>query len=67
MLPETIYSNDALYSFLILYFLEELSDPTIIAELNTSLNPRWAISQYMASWIPYEKNYQKIIEFARGL
>lgn len=67
MQPETIYSNDTLYRFLTYYFLEDLSDPKLLSELDTSQNLRWAISQYMASWIPYEKNYQGILEFARVL
>ena len=68
--PEAIYANDALYRFLIYYFLEDLSDSSLMAELDNSPDERWTISKYMASWLPYEKYYpeiiQKIEELAAG-
>lgn len=67
MSPETIYTNDALYRFLIHYFLEDLSDPSLMAELDKSPDERWTLAQIMASWIAYEKHLTEIIEFARGL
>ena len=52
--PETIYTNDTIYRFLIYYFLEDL--PTLEA------NDRWTLSQAMASWLPYEKHYPEILQ-----
>ena len=53
MRPETIFSNDAIYGFLILYYMEDL------ASLET--DDRWIFSQAMASWLPYEKHYPEIL------
>ena len=54
MFPETIYCNDALYTFLIYYFLEDL--PSLETE------DRWTIVKAMASWLPYEKHYPEILQ-----
>ena len=59
MPPETIYSNDTIYRFLIYYFLEDL--PTL------ETDDRWILSQKMASWLPYEKNYPKILQKIEAL
>ena len=53
MPPETIYSNDTIYCFLIYYFLEDL--PSL------ETDDRWTLSQAMASWLPYEKHYPEIL------
>ena len=62
-----IYSNDSLYCFLIYYFLEDISDPNLMEELDHSPDERWTLAQTMASWIPYEKHLAEIVVFARGL
>lgn len=54
MPPETIYNNDAIYRFLIYYFLEDL--PSLETE------DRWTIAKAMASWLPYEKHYPEILQ-----
>ena len=54
MPPETIYSNDTIYCFLIYYFLEDL--PSL------ETDDRWTLSQAMASWLPYEKHYPEILQ-----
>ena len=54
MPPETIYSNNAIYRFLIYYFLEDL--PSL------ETDDRWTLSQAMASWLPYEKHYPEILQ-----
>ena len=51
---ETIYNNDAIYRFLIYYFLEDL--PSL------ETDDRWTLSQAMASWLPYEKHYPEILQ-----
>ena len=52
--PETIYTNDTIYRFLIYYFLEDL--PSL------ETDDRWTLSQAMASWLPYEKHYPEILQ-----
>ena len=63
--PELIYHNERIYNFLVLFYLEELSNPYFQNEiqylLNEVKNERWLYSQYMASWLPYEKDYEKIL------
>ena len=54
MSPETIYTNDTIYRFLIYYFLEDL--PSL------ETDDKWTISQHMASWLPYEKHYPEILQ-----
>ena len=55
----TIYNNDAIYRFLIYYFLEDLPS------LETAA--RWTLSQTIASWLPYEKNYSEILQKIENL
>ena len=59
MPPETIYNNDAIYRFLIYYFLEDL--PSL------ETDDRWTLSQTMASWLPYEKHYPEILQKIENL
>ena len=54
MLAETINSNDAIYRFLIYFYLEDL--PSL------ETDDRWTLSQAMASWLPYEKHYPEILQ-----
>ena len=56
---ETIYNNDAIYRFLIYYFLEDL--PSL------ETNDRWILSQTMAAWLPYEKHLAEILKIIEGL
>ena len=59
MTPETIYSNDTIYRFLIYYFLDDLS--------SLETNDRWILSQTMAAWLPYEKHLAEILQKIEGL
>ena len=59
MTPETIYSNDTIYRFLIYYFLEDL--------LSLETDDRWILSQTMAAWLPYEKHLAEILQKIEGL
>ena len=59
MPPETIFSNDAIYRFLIYYFLEDL--PSL------ETDDRWTLSPTMASWLPYEKHYPEILQKIENL
>ena len=56
---ETIYNNDAIFRFLIYYFLEDL--PSL------ETDDRWTLSQTMASWLPYEKHYPEILQKIENL
>ena len=56
---ETIYSNDAIYRFLIYYFLEDL--PSL------ETDDRWTLSQTMATWLPYEKHFAEILQQLENL
>ena len=59
VLQETIYSNDAIYRFLIYYFLDDL--PSL------ETDDRWTLSQAMAAWLPYEKHLAEILKKIEGL
>ena len=59
MTSEIIYNNDAIYRFLIYYFLEDL--PSL------ETDDRWTLSQTMASWLPYEKHYPEILQKIENL
>ena len=54
MQAETIFADDAVYGFLILYYLEDL------ALLET--DDRWTLSQAMSTWLLYEKHYLEILQ-----
>lgn len=60
--PEQIYNDENIYNYLTLFYLEDHSDPYLFSEIEKSFNPRWTISQYMASWLPYEKHYPEILQ-----
>ena len=60
MRPEEIYVNDAVYNFLIYYYLEELSNPYLTEEISSIQNQRWSQCVQLAAWLHYEKNYDKI-------
>ena len=55
----TIYNNDAIFRFLIYYFLEDL--PSL------ETDDRWTLSQTMAAWLPYEKHLAEILQKIEGL
>ena len=59
MQAETIYNNDAIYRFLIYFFLDDL--PSL------ETNDRWTLSQAMAAWLPYEKHFAEILHKIEGL
>ena len=59
--PLTIYTNNAIYRFLLYYFLEDISNPYVMKEIESSPNQRWTLSQLMASWLPHEKHYPEIL------
>ena len=59
MTPETIYSDDTIYRFLIYYFLDDL--PSL------ETNDSWTLSQTMAAWLPYEKHLAEILNKNEGL
>lgn len=60
--PNQISDDDDIYRYLSLFYLDDLSDPYLISEIDKPPNPRRTISQYVASWLPYEKNYPEILK-----
>ena len=69
--PTMIYDNEHTYGFLVWYFLDKLSDPYFERELEQAKNQRWFICENIASWIPYDKHaellLQRIKEFAAAI
>lgn len=65
-MEQMIYANDDVFTFLIYYFLDEISDPyferELAAETERTQNERWNLCQHMAAWLPYEKNYKLILQ-----
>ena len=65
-IEQMIYANDDVFSFLIYYFLDELSDPyferELAAETERTHNERWSLSRHMAAWLPHEKNCKLILQ-----
>ena len=62
MSPERIYNSDIIYTFLIYYFIEDLSNPNLIPPIEKSQNLRWTYCQHMAAWLPHEKHYTEILK-----
>ncbi len=56
--------DDAIYSFLLLYFLEDLSSPRIYEEIMESENQRETICKYLEQWIPWD---DKLVQYLNSL
>ena len=61
---EQVYNNDNLYSFLLLYFLEDLSSPPYYDEIMNSPDPKETICKYLEQWIPWEDG---LVQLLKGL
>jgi len=53
--------QDALYRFLLLYYLEDLSSPPYEEEILNSPNPRETINSYLAAWSESDEKLQAYI------
>ena len=58
-----IYNNPELYSFLVWYYLPELSDPYFRREIEEAPDMRLFLSEQFAAWLPWEKHYPEIKTF----
>ena len=64
MTAEYIYAHDYTYDFLVLYFLPEIFDPFFREDYAAEIDEdeRLAYSRYIAALLPYEKDYDQIIQ-----
>lgn len=64
-LQQVIYANDDVYSFLISYFQDQISDfqfqQDLRCETKRNNDERWNLSQHMAAWLLYDRNYKVIL------
>ena len=65
-LVQTIMEEDEVYTFLIYYFLEWISDQAFedyaVEEMKKGKSLREVHAEYFAAWIPWENCADKIIE-----
>ena len=58
-------TNDKAYSFCCQYFIDDLIDPAFEEFLRTKMDQgqteREVLAQYMAEWIPWEENADKLV------
>lgn len=59
-----IYTHDHTYTFLVSYFLPDLSDPIFRREHAADIqkDERLAYCRHMAAWLPYEPHHEQIIQ-----
>ena len=64
MTPEYINSHAPAYSYLLRYFLPELSDPLFRQDAAQEIeqDERMAYCRYMAAWLPYQPHYREIMK-----
>ena len=60
MTADYIHSHDHAYNFLVYYFLPELSETEFRPDAARE-DERFSVSQYMATLLLYEANYNDII------
>ena len=63
--PEYINAHNSIYSYLIRYFLPEISDPHFQQEAAQEIeqDERMTYCRYMAAWLPYQPHYDQILQF----
>lgn len=68
MTPEYINSHEPIYSYLICYFLPDLSDPYFRqnAAQEIEQDERMTYCRYMAAWLPQEPHYNEILKRIAG-
>ena len=64
---DEIYADDALYRFLLTYYYPDLQEPDIDAAIRSNPDMRRTICEYVAAWLPWEKNYPEIKKFCARL
>ena len=65
MTAQQIYNNNELYRYLILYFYEDLSEPSIDNVIMESKDQRLTICVFFEEWIPWDKKLPQILEKSR--
>jgi len=68
MIPEYINSHESVYSYLLSYFLPDLSDPYFRQDAAQEIeqNERMTYCRYMAAWLPHEPHYEEILNRIAG-
>lgn len=63
---QVIYANEDVHAFLLQFYHDEITDPAFQEELARETawnhNERWNLSRHMAEWLPFEKNYKKVLQ-----
>ena len=62
MTAQQIYNNNELYRYLILYFYEDLSEPSIDNVIMESKDQRLTICGFFEEWISWDENVLQEIE-----
>lgn len=68
MTPEYINAHEPIYSYLLSYFLPDLSDPYFRQDAAHEIeqDERMTYCRYMAAWLPYEPHYEEILNQIAG-
>ena len=69
MTAEYINSHESIYSYLIQYFLPDLSDPYFRQDAAQEIeqDERMTYCRYMAAWLPHEPRYDQILNKLKQL
>ena len=62
MTAHQIYNYDELYRYLVLYFYEDLSEPSIDNEIMESKDQRLTICGFFEEWIPWDKKLLQVLK-----
>jgi len=68
MTPEYINAHEPIYSYLLCYFLPDLSDPHFRQDAAHEIeqDERMTYCRYMAAWLPHEPHYNEILKQIAG-
>ena len=69
MTAEYIHSHESVYSYLLSYFLPDLSDPHFRQDAAHEIeqDERMTYCRYMAAWLPHEPHYNEILNKLKQL
>ena len=56
-----VQNKNALFRFLLLYYLEDLSSPPIYDEIMESVDQEAVIKKYIEAWIPWDEKLKDIL------
>ena len=68
MTAEYLNAHEPIYSYLIHYFLPDLSDPHFRQDAAPEIeqDERMTYCRYMAAWLPHEPHYEEILNQIAG-